>query len=135
MQTANMNIQLPSPWVMPGVDDIMKNTDAFEFITKMVCDKYELEVEVVMSKTRLREMVKPRQMIHSLLRTNFKALSLQNIGETCGGKDHATVLHSCRAVSNLCETDKYYREEYEEFDHFVKHNIKRFRQHHLKKKR
>jgi chromosomal replication initiator protein len=35
--------------------------------------------------------------------------SLANIGMHCGGKDHATVLHACRTVNNLAETDKHFR--------------------------
>jgi len=34
---------------------------------------------------------------------------LASIGKQCGNKDHATVLHACRTVSNLNETDKRFR--------------------------
>jgi chromosomal replication initiator protein len=42
--------------------------------------------------------------------------SLASIGMTCGGKDHATVLHACRTVNNLAETDKSFRVYLEELD-------------------
>ncbi len=35
--------------------------------------------------------------------------SLSAIGAHCGGKDHATVLHACRTVNNLMETDKKFK--------------------------
>ena len=35
--------------------------------------------------------------------------SLANIGMHCGGKDHATVLHACKTVNNLIDTDKRFR--------------------------
>jgi chromosomal replication initiator protein len=42
--------------------------------------------------------------------------SLASIGSHCGGKDHATVLHACRTVNNLSETDKQFRLYLEELD-------------------
>jgi chromosomal replication initiator protein len=35
--------------------------------------------------------------------------SLAKIGAHCGGKDHATVLHACRTVNNLIDTDKQFK--------------------------
>ena len=35
--------------------------------------------------------------------------SLASIGAQCGGKDHATVLHACKTVNNLVDTDKQFR--------------------------
>ena len=42
--------------------------------------------------------------------------SLATIGLHCGNKDHATVLHACRTVNNLIETDKQFRNYVEEID-------------------
>ena len=42
--------------------------------------------------------------------------SLANIGMHCGGKDHATVLHACRTVNNLQETDKQFRKYVSDLD-------------------
>ena len=42
--------------------------------------------------------------------------SLANIGAQCGGKDHATVLHACKTVNNLAETDKTFRTYIEEIE-------------------
>jgi len=38
----------------------------------------------------------------------------------CGNKDHATVLHACRTVNNLVETDKQFRQFVEELDKRIK---------------
>jgi chromosomal replication initiator protein len=127
-------IPAPSPWVMPGIDIIEGSVDAFRYVIDMVCLRYELEESVAMGKSRKREHVKARQIIHSLLKTNFNRLSLKKIGEACGGKDHATVMHSCRSVSNQVDTDKEYREEYNELNVIVKSNINRFKQTHTRKK-
>ena len=42
--------------------------------------------------------------------------SLSKIGKTYGNKDHATVLHACKTVSNLMQTDKVYRSHIEEIE-------------------
>ena len=41
---------------------------------------------------------------------------LTTIGAAIGGRNHATVLHSCKAVSNLLETDKAFRRKVEEIE-------------------
>jgi chromosomal replication initiator protein len=47
---------------------------------------------------------------------NLTKASLANIGLHCGGKDHATVLHACRTVNNLMETDKRFRQYIEDLE-------------------
>jgi chromosomal replication initiator protein len=125
-------IPVPSAYVIPGLQKVKGNTCAFEHIIKMVCDEYGLTEKAVMSKTRRQEIIKARQIIHSLLRYNFKKLSLSKIGRRCGNKDHSTVINSCKSVMNQVETNKFYREEYEAFDNNIKLNINRFKQTHLK---
>ena len=41
---------------------------------------------------------------------------LTAIGAAIGGRNHATVLHSCKAVANLMETDKAFRRQVEEIE-------------------
>lgn len=125
-------VPVPTKWIIPGLDNMKGNIDAFKHIIDMVCSKYGLTEEQVMSKSRKKERVKARQIIHSLLRKNFYKLSAKSIGEKCGSKDHATVLHGCKSVSDQVETNKTYREEYKSFDNSIKLNIKRFKQTHLK---
>ena len=60
------------------------------------------------SKTRKRQVVQARQ-IAMYFAKNMTKSSLSNIGAHCGGKDHATVLHACRTVNNLIETDKKFK--------------------------
>lgn len=121
-------IPIPSPWVMPGLGELKHHTDAFKYITEMVCKKYELEPKAVFAKNRKQNIVKARQIIHSLLRNNFPELGAKYIGRKCGNKDHATILHSCKSVANQVETNKLYRTEYNSFDRNIKININRFKQ-------
>jgi chromosomal replication initiator protein len=93
------------------VDKFVKNTArevSIEYIQKVVSDYFELPVEILKSKTRKREVVQARQISMYFSKRMTKS-SLANIGAHCGGKDHATVLHACRTVTNLSETDKQFR--------------------------
>lgn len=67
---------------------------------------------LLFGKSRKRDRVQPRQMLHYLLWLNFQGkLSLATIGAITGGKDHATVLHSKRTVLNDMEMDVNYQQE------------------------
>jgi chromosomal replication initiator protein len=46
--------------------------------------------------------------------------SLATIGTQIGGKDHATVLHACKTVNNLIETDKRFRIQIDEIEKKLK---------------
>ena len=60
------------------------------------------------SKTRKRHIVQARQIAMFFAKKLTKA-SLASIGKQIGDRDHATVLHACRTVNNLTETDKRFR--------------------------
>lgn len=57
---------------------------------------------------RIKEVVQTRQ-ITMYFAKSFTKSSLANIGMQCGGKDHATVLHACKTVNNLIDTDKRFK--------------------------
>jgi chromosomal replication initiator protein len=93
------------------IDKFVKNTVheiSIDYIQKIVCDFFELPLEVLKSKTRKREVVQARQLAMYFSK-QFTKSSLSNIGMHCGGKDHATVLHACRTVNNLIDTDKKFK--------------------------
>ncbi len=93
------------------IDKFVKNTTreiSIDFIQKIVCDHFNIPVEKIASKTRKRDVVQARQLAMWFSKKLTKA-SLASIGAQCGNKDHATVLHACRTVSNLLETDKSYK--------------------------
>ncbi len=60
-------------------------------------------------------MVQARQIAMYLAKSMTKS-SLATIGMHCGGKDHATVLHACRTVNNLMDTDKRFKAYIEELE-------------------
>ncbi|MFK8045130.1 MAG: chromosomal replication initiator protein DnaA [Crocinitomicaceae bacterium] len=93
------------------IDKFVKNTAreiSMDYIHKIVCDYFNLPIELLKSKTRKREVVQARQIAMFFAKKMTK-WSLASIGAQCGGKDHATVLHACRTVNNLAETDKQFR--------------------------
>ncbi|MBC8488237.1 MAG: chromosomal replication initiator protein DnaA [Bacteroidetes bacterium] len=100
------------------IDKFVKNTSreiSIDYIQKVVCDYFGLQLEAIHSKTRKREIVQARQLAMYFSKKMTKA-SLATIGLHCGNKDHATVLHACRTVNNLIETDKQFRNYVEELD-------------------
>lgn len=93
------------------IDRFVKNTTrevSIDYIQKVVCDYFELSLEVLNSKTRKRRIVQARQLAMFFSKKLTKS-SLASIGAQCGGKDHATVLHACKTVNNLVDTDKQFR--------------------------
>ncbi len=100
------------------IDKFVKNTSreiSIDYIQKVVSDYFGLPLEAIHSKTRKREIVQARQLAMYFSKKLTKA-SLATIGLHCGNKDHATVLHACRTVNNLIETDKQFRNYVEELD-------------------
>jgi chromosomal replication initiator protein len=100
------------------IDKFVKNTArevSIDYIQKVVCDYFDLPIELLKSKTRKREVVQARQIAMFFAKKMTKS-SLAKIGMQCGGKDHATVLHACRTVNNLSETDKQFKQYLYELD-------------------
>ncbi len=98
------------------IDKFVKNTArevSIDYIQKVVCDYFDMPLELLKSKTRKREVVQARQISMYFAKSMTKS-SLATIGLHSGGKDHATVLHACRTVNNLIDTDKRFKVYIEE---------------------
>ncbi|MCF0211981.1 MAG: chromosomal replication initiator protein DnaA [Bacteroidales bacterium] len=90
------------------VDKFVKSTTreiTIDVIQKTVCDSLGVPVDSILSKTRKREIVQARQITMYFAKKLTNA-SLAVIGQQCGNKDHATVLHACKTIANLDESDK-----------------------------
>ncbi|MBK6632246.1 MAG: chromosomal replication initiator protein DnaA [Betaproteobacteria bacterium] len=72
----------------------------FESIQKTVAEYYKIKVSDMYSKKRTRIVARPRQVAMWLAKELTPA-SLPAIGEAFGGRDHTTVLHACRTISDL----------------------------------
>jgi chromosomal replication initiator protein len=83
---------------------------SMENIQRTVAEYYKIKVSDMMSKRRSRSVARPRQVAMALAKelTNH---SLPEIGDGFGGRDHTTVLHACRKIKELEETDADIRED------------------------
>jgi chromosomal replication initiator protein len=84
---------------------------SIENIQKTVAEYFKLRVADLLSKRRSRSVARPRQIAMALAKelTNH---SLPEIGDAFGGRDHTTVLHGCRRIASLRETESRVEEDY-----------------------
>ena len=82
-----------------------------ENIQRTVAEYYKIKVADLLSKRRNRSVARPRQIAMALAKelTNH---SLPEIGDAFGGRDHTTVLHACRMISGLRQSDADIEEDY-----------------------
>jgi chromosomal replication initiator protein len=82
-----------------------------ENIQKTVAEYYKIRVADLLANKRTRSVTRPRQIAMALAKelTNH---SLPEIGQQFGGRDHTTVLHACRKVQELKESDSKFAEDY-----------------------
>ncbi|MCI4567999.1 chromosomal replication initiator protein DnaA [Lysobacter sp. CFH 32150] len=81
-------------------------------IQKTVADYYGLQIKDLLSKRRTRSLARPRQMAMALAK-ELTEHSLPEIGDAFAGRDHTTVLHACRQIKSLLETDGKMREDWD----------------------
>ena len=104
------------------INKLVNNTKrelTIDYISKVVSDYFCLPIDSLFVKTRKREIVQARQ-IAMYFAKNLTQSSLASIGSQIGGKDHATVLHACRTVTNLKEIDKNFRLSIDEIENKLK---------------
>ena len=87
---------------------------SIENIQRTVAEYYKIKVADLLSKRRTRSVTRPRQMAMALAKelTNH---SLPEIGDAFGGRDHTTVLHACKKVVELKDSDPGIREDHHNF--------------------
>ncbi len=82
-----------------------------ENIQKTTAEYYKIRVADLLSKRRSRSIARPRQIAMALSK-EFTGHSLPEIGDAFGGRDHTTVLHACRKISDLRKTEQKIEEDY-----------------------
>jgi len=82
-----------------------------ENIQKTVADYYKVRVAELLSERRNRSVARPRQIAMALSK-ELTSHSLPEIGEAFGGRDHTTVLHACRRIKALRDTEQRVTEDY-----------------------
>jgi chromosomal replication initiator protein len=84
---------------------------SIENIQKTVADYFKIRVADLLSKRRSRSIARPRQFAMALAKelTNH---SLPEIGDAFGGRDHTTILHGCRRIAALRQSEKRIDDDY-----------------------
>ncbi|MFQ3229035.1 chromosomal replication initiator protein DnaA [Reinekea sp.] len=103
-----------TPFVKEALKDLLALQDkqvSIENIQRTVAEYYKIKISDLHSKRRSRSIARPRQVAMALSK-ELTQHSLPEIGEAFGGRDHTTVLHACRKVKELRETNQDIREDY-----------------------
>ncbi len=103
------------PLIRDSLKDLLALQDrqvSLDNIQRTVAEYYKIKVADLLSKRRNRSVARPRQLAMALAKelTNH---SLPEIGYSFGGRDHTTVLHACRKVKELRDSDGDIREDYQ----------------------
>ena len=91
---------------------VHRQTISIANIQKAVADYYQLRMADLLSKRRTKALARPRQIAMSLAK-ELTTHSLPEIGDGFGGRDHTTVLHACRQIRKLRDTDGVLREDWD----------------------
>ncbi|MBK7466486.1 MAG: chromosomal replication initiator protein DnaA [Saprospiraceae bacterium] len=85
-------------------------------ILEFVCTESHVSAALVKGKSRKGPVAQARHLSIYFIKKHLSHLTLKEIGEAFGGKDHSTILHSIKAVDIQMETDKIFRDKVEDFD-------------------
>lgn len=87
------------------ISNTKKKTIDIPYIQEVVCDYFKLEREVLLSKSRRRDVALPRQLAMYFAKELTDA-TFSKIGEEMGGKDHTTVMHAYKTIKEVSEIDR-----------------------------
>lgn len=114
INNADIDINLARK-IVSDLSSYEKKSITIDDIIKVVADYYGVEVSAINTRSRKREVVLVRQ-VAMFLAKKYLDISTSKIGQYVGNRDHATVLHACKTITNLAETDKQFRNELNEID-------------------
>lgn len=100
--------------VREALKDLIASYDhliTIENIQKTVAEYYNIKITDLKSKSRTRSVARPRQIAMTLSK-ELTSHSLPEIGREFGGKDHTTVMHACKTINALRESDSTIQEDY-----------------------
>ncbi|WP_409526641.1 chromosomal replication initiator protein DnaA [Nitrincola sp. MINF-07-Sa-05] len=105
---------ITTPFIKESLKDLLALQDkqvSIDNIQRVVADYYKIKIADLHSKRRSRSVARPRQVAMCLSKelTNH---SLPEVGSAFGGRDHTTVLHACRKIKELRDTDADIHEDY-----------------------
>jgi chromosomal replication initiator protein len=90
-----------------------------EGIQKTVAEYFKIKISDMHSKRRNRNVARPRQVAMALAK-DLTQMSLPEIGEAFGNRDHTTVLHACRTIASLRKKDIILNRDYHLLEQVLK---------------
>ena len=105
---------IDTPLVKEALKDLLALQDkqiSIENIQRTVAEYFKIKISDLHSKRRSRSIARPRQVAMALSK-ELTQHSLPEIGDAFGGKDHTTVLHACRVIKELRDSQTRMNEDY-----------------------
>jgi chromosomal replication initiator protein len=106
--------EITTEFVREALKDLLALQDklvTIENIQKTVAEYFKIKVSDLLSKRRSRSVARPRQVAMALAK-ELTSHSLPEIGDAFGGRDHTTVIHACRTIKSLLETNANIQEDW-----------------------
>lgn len=101
--TLDLTKQIIDRFIRNSVKEI-----SVEYIVNVVCEYFGIPIDLLSSSSRKQQVVQARQ-VAMYISKKYSSVSLTSIGQQCGKKDHATVSHACKTISDRLETDKQFK--------------------------
>ena len=108
------NVAIHPPLITEALRDLFAQQEknfTIDNIQRLVCDYFKISLSDLLSQKRSRSLARPRQIAMTLAK-EFTTKSLPEIGQHFGGRNHTTVLHACRTVAELCNTEQECKQHY-----------------------
>ncbi len=121
LNSKEIDIDLARDVVREFIAEISKEI-TIENLQALVADHFDIPLNELVGTSRKRKYVSPRQ-ISMYLAKKLTNKSLKSIGEHFGGRDHTTVIYSCKTVQELIETDKDYEKDLQEIEKKVRMSL------------
>ena len=114
LNNRDIDLELAKEVVKNFVSEMNKEITV-EYIQKLVAEHFKVDVGTLQGKNRKRSIVLARQLSMYLAK-NLTDQSLKAIGDNFGGRDHSTVIYSCRTVQEMIKTDIYFKDTVSELE-------------------
>jgi chromosomal replication initiator protein len=92
------------------------------YIQKVVCDYFKVPIADILSLSRVQHVSLARQTVMYFMR-KYTDFSMEKIGANCGKRDHATVLHGCREIELLRNSDEAFKVHFDILDEIIGYSL------------
>jgi chromosomal replication initiator protein len=120
LENREIGIDLAKDVLRVVINDIRTPLN-IEQIQKIVCEYFNIPVDLLRAKTRRQEVVVARQ-IAMYIAKDMTNSSLKTIGMHFGGRDHSTVIHACQAVEDFLKTDNKHKQHIDQIRRTIELN-------------